>query len=126
MFLLFRFLFRRSHRPDGEATPRPRAALHVCPDCRRDCVVPVDWHTADDDHWWLRLRCGECGGTCELTVTDDEAARFERDLAVGMATIRGVVAALDRESMEHELTTLVAALQRDLIDASDFARRGPG
>jgi len=56
-----------------------------------------------------------------VTVTNEEAQRYDRDLSRGMAVITGVADKLDRESMEHELTTLISALRHDLIDASDFA-----
>lgn len=79
--------------------------LRVCAACHARFVVPVDHRIADDRHWWLRLRCGQCGEVREVVVTFDEAQRYDRELAQDMATI-------------------VAALGRDLVDASDLARDG--
>jgi hypothetical protein len=116
--MLFWHFNRRSRTP-GPA--RAGRALRFCPSCRSDCVVPVDHRIADDDHWWMRLRCGECGTGREVTVTNDEAQRYDRALSKGMAVITRVADKLDRESMEHELATLISALRHDLVDASDFA-----
>jgi len=116
------WLFNRRSRRLGP-TARAGAALRLCALCRSDCVVPVDHRVADDDHWWMRLRCGECGSARELTVTNDEAQRYDRALSRGMAVMAGVADALDRECMEHELRMLISALRDDLIDASDFAGR---
>ena len=111
---------RRRRRP---RLPRAAdAALRICRLCRSDYVVPVDSGIADEEHWWLRLRCGQCGIGREVTITNDEAQRYERELGVGMAVIERVVRDIDRESMEREVETLIEALRHDLVDASDFAR----
>jgi hypothetical protein len=106
-------LSRRRRRPD--------AALRICWLCRGDYVVPIDSRITDEEHWWLRLRCGQCGSGREVTITNDEAQRYDRELGVGMAVIERVVRDIDRESMEREVETLIAALRHDLVDASDFA-----
>jgi hypothetical protein len=104
---------------------RPREpGLRDCPSCRSDCVVPVEYRIEDDEHWWMRLRCGECGSARDVTVPNEDAQRYDRELARGMAAIDRVVEQLDRESMEHEVDTLVLALRHDLIDAFDFQRGG--
>jgi hypothetical protein len=117
MFFLFLSRCRRRarSRPD-----RPGLGLQVCACCRSDFVVPVDWEEADDMHWWIRLRCGECGHVREVTVEDDVAQRFDRALEASMVALRVAVASIDRKAMEHELDTLIGALAYDLINASDF------
>ena len=50
------------------------------------------------------------------------AKRFEVELDRGMAKIASTVAQLDRERMAVESDILAAALERDLIDPSDFRR----
>ena len=99
--------------------------LTVCGDCGSHVVNPVDWHESDKAHWWVRLRCGVCGRSRELTITDDEATQLERDLAPGLREIATTVAGLDRERMLQEAEIFIAALERDLIDPADFARRLP-
>ena len=94
--------------------------LHVCSCCRSDFVVPVDWEEADDTHWWIRLRCGECEHVREVTVEDEVAQRFDRALEASMVALRAAVASIDRKTMEHDLDTLIGALAYDLINASDF------
>ena len=114
--MLFLFISRRRRR----IWSRPGSGLNVCPCCRSDFVVPVDWEEADDTHWWIRLRCGECGHVREVTVEDDVAQRFDRALDASMVALRAAVASIDRDAMEHDLDTLIGALRYDLIDASDF------
>ena len=97
--------------------------LHACSCCRSDFVVPVDWEEADDTHWWIRLRCGECEHVREVTVEDDIAQRFDRALEASMVALRAAVASIDRKAMEHDLDTLIGALAYDLINASDFEPR---
>ena len=35
----------------------PIDELHVCPECDRDLVYPVDWEEASATHWAVVLRC---------------------------------------------------------------------
>jgi transcription elongation factor Elf1 len=110
---------------------RRRPAQHTaerltdCPLCAADCVNPTAWEQNDDGSWWMRLRCGACGTMRELTVPDDEAQRYDRQLDRGMNAIAAVVRRLDREHMAREVETLAEALRLDLLDAGDFALR-PG
>jgi hypothetical protein len=97
--------------------------LNVCAACHSDVVNPVDWGEHDETRWWVRLRCGACGESRETVITDDQAERLERALAAGRRTIAATVERLDRERMLWELDVVVAALERDLIGASDFASR---
>jgi hypothetical protein len=96
--------------------------LRRCPMCRSTFVVPVDFHVVDEERWWIRLRCGECERARDVTLSNEEAQRYERELDRSVAKLRKLVRAVDREAMEQELTTLVSALARDLIGASDFTR----
>jgi hypothetical protein len=104
---------------------RANRRLAVCGDCGSHVVNPVDWHESDEAHWWVRLRCGACGESREVTITDDEATQLERDLAPGLREIATTVAGLDRERMLQEAEIFIAALERDLIGPADFARRLP-
>ena len=117
--MFFVFLSRRRRRARSRPD-RPGLGLHVCSCCRSEFVVPVDWEEADDTHWWIRLRCGECGHVREVTVEDDIAQRFDRALEASMVALRAAVASIDRKAMEHDLDTLIGALAYDLINASDF------
>ena len=97
--------------------------MHQCLICHADLVVPVRWDEADDDHWEVLLRCPECETYREVVVTNDLAKRYELDLERGMAEIASTLKRWERWEMIALLDTFVAALERDLIDAADFAPR---
>jgi RNase P subunit RPR2 len=106
-----RFL-RRLARP---VYPR-HTRLVVCERCYSEFVNPVSWQVQGETHWWIRLRCGECGLVREVEVTNEEAKRLESDLDRGVHEIAASLARLDREQMIADSDTLTAALDRDLID----------
>ena len=91
--------------------------------CHAECVVPVMWESADERHWHMLLRCGACGTYRDVTVADDAAHAFERDLDRGTSEIRSALRRLDRDRMVVQADAFAVALQRDLIDAADFAPR---
>jgi hypothetical protein len=98
------------------------ARLVDCEQCHSDFVNPVSWHEEGETHWWIRLRCGECGLVREVEVTNEEAQRFDGELDRGLKQIASDFARLDRERMIADSDMLMAALQRDLIDPGDFCR----
>ena len=108
-----------------ETTGAANARLILCASCRSSIVNPVDWEENDETRWWVRLRCGACGETHETVITNDQAKRLERDLAPGLRKIAETVEKLDRERMLWEVDVFVAALERDLIGAADFAAKLP-
>jgi hypothetical protein len=103
-------------------TPPPGSGLHQCRLCHDDSVVPVWWEQAGDAQWHMLLRCGQCETYREVTVGNDVAERYEQDLERGRAEIAATVNRRDRARMLAELPILIAALERDLIDAADFRR----
>jgi hypothetical protein len=96
------------------------APLTRCLMCGADFVNPVDWEEHDRDHWWMRLRCGECGVLRDVIVIDAEAQRYNAQLDHGVGIIAGALARLEREQMVALADTLSRALQLDLLDADDF------
>jgi hypothetical protein len=104
------------------AAAREPAGLEVCTSCERDFVNPVDWSPLRGDRWWMLLSCGNCGAGREVTVGDSEATRFDRELNLRSLLVAETAHQLDLEQMAVEGERLFEALQRDLIDASDFAR----
>jgi hypothetical protein len=121
---MFNWLRRARRREIRGSTSLPGSGLHVCADCHGDYVHPVEWREADSEHWWMLLRCGSCFHEREVTVPDAVAQRFGRDLDAAEEEIGRAAAALDQERMEREAEAFAAALERDLIDADDFARLG--
>jgi hypothetical protein len=102
-------------------TPAPGSGLHQCALCHAECVVPVWWESVGEDRWHMLLRCGACCTYRDVTVPDDVAHAFERDIDRGMNEILSALNRMDRERMAVQTDAFVAALQRDLIDAGDFA-----
>jgi ribosomal protein S27AE len=106
--------------------PRRRRApaddLLVCSQCGTDFVSPVDWAEHGDADWWIRLRCGQCGEVREVVVPQETATRYDSALNRTSEVIASTLRLLDRERMTAEVEAIATALQRDLIDAADFAR----
>jgi hypothetical protein len=101
---------------------RLQSRLVLCLGCHADFVNPVSWHEVSETHWWVRLRCGECGFVREVELTDEEAQRFEHELDRGVEQIAAALVRLDRERMIADSDAMKVALERDLIDPGDFCR----
>jgi hypothetical protein len=84
-------------------------------------LCPAEWGTADDTHWWILSRCGECGEWSEIVITDEQAARLDCELDRQLMTIKREAGRLEAERMAAEAEAFINALNRDLIDAADFA-----
>jgi uncharacterized Zn finger protein len=95
-------------------------ALVVCRSCGSDFVNPVSWHEQGEAHWWIRLRCGECGLVREVEVSNDEANRYDAELDRGVTKIASTLTSLDRARMVAEADVFKMALERDLIGPGDF------
>lgn len=102
-------------------TPPPGSGLHQCAYCHDDYVVPVWFEDLDEQGWHLLLRCGQCETYRAIVVSDDVAHAYERDLQRGAAQIRAAVEELDAARMTVQVAAFIVALERDLIDAEDFA-----
>jgi hypothetical protein len=103
------------------STEKPAAGLEVCPMCGRDFVQPVSWEPAGEAAWWMFLRCGECGVSREVAVTNAEADRFERALHARASVLAAQARTLEEERLSAEIDAFVIALDQDLIDADFFA-----
>jgi hypothetical protein len=100
---------------------KPDAGLEHCPMCGRDFVQPVSWEPAGETHWWMFLRCGECGMSREVAVSNADADRFERALHARASVLSAQLRKLEQERMSAEIDAFAVALDRDLIDADFFA-----
>jgi hypothetical protein len=92
----------------------------VCPDCRERFRCPMEWSPVDADQWWILARCGACGAWSGQQIDNAEAALLDRELDVQQDTMRHAADRLASERMALEAEAFIGALQRDLIDASDF------
>ena len=88
-------------RRDG-CLPTSGSGLHQCALCHAEYVVPVWWESLDEERWQMLLRCGACGTYRTVTVGNDLAQAFERDLNRGMREIRAAVDRIDRDRMAVE------------------------
>ena len=104
---------RRSQQPDS---------LEFCAACGADYVNPYDWTAIEDHSWWMALRCAQCGHEREVVVGNAEAERFDEALDRRADPIATALHHIDSARMQTWVDTITVALQRDLIDAADFAR----
>jgi len=104
--------------------PRPRRAgddeLMLCRQCGSDFVSPVKWTERGESDWWMRLRCGQCGETREVVVSQGTADRYDRALDRSSDVIASTLSRLDRERMAADVEAFATALHLDLLDAVDF------
>jgi len=96
-------------------------SLTICLHCARDFVAPVSFEPAGRDRWWMFLRCGQCGVSREVTVSNAEARRYDDELIGTMRTIRNAAEEAERSRFAAEADAFVAALRHGAIDAADFA-----
>jgi hypothetical protein len=106
----------------GAARPAPVTGLHECPECHSDMVCPVRWHSVDSERWAMDLRCGECGAERKVVASNAQAADFDSALNERQRKLEQSLARLEARRMEDDIDAFVEALERDLIDAADFAR----
>ena len=93
----------------------------VCPVCNGDFVCPIEWEPVDEGHIWVLLRCGECGTWRDAEFTDEVLDRFDRKLDEATVQIAMAADRLHADWRSTEADAFAAALDRDLIDAGDFA-----
>jgi hypothetical protein len=103
---------------------RPRRArddeLMLCRHCGSDFVSPVEWAARGETDWWMRLRCGQCGETREVVVSQAIADRYDRALDRASRPISSTLSRLERERMATDVEAFATALRLDLLDAADF------
>jgi transcription elongation factor Elf1 len=102
-------------------TPRD-TGLSNCVACGRDFVSPIEWEPEGKDRWWMYIRCGECGVSREVTVSNAVAERYDDELARGAKAISRAAKRLDQARMKDDAGAFIAALRHGLIEPADFAR----
>jgi hypothetical protein len=98
------------------------ADLHRCPDCGRPFMCPREWETVGEEHWLIVSVCAECDARDERVVTNEEARRYDLELARQTAAIARQLQRIELERMRIECDAFVSALHHDLIDPADFSR----
>src|SRR4051794_10534479 len=94
--------------------------LHVCPDCDRALVFPVEWGEVSSTHWEVLLRCPNCEWS-QLGVFDQLTVdRFDDELDHGTEALMRDLKRLTEANMEEEIDRFVSALGIDAILPEDF------
>lgn len=104
----------------GPAAPRQLDDLHVCPECDRDLVYPVDWEEASMTHWEVALRCPNCEWTEIGTYDQATVDRFDEQLDLGTEALVRDLRRLVQANMEEEADRFAAALEANAILPEDF------
>jgi hypothetical protein len=99
---------------------QPLEDLHVCPDCDRELVYPVEWEESSTTHWEVLLRCPNCEWN-EVGVFDQATVdRFDEQLDLGSEALIRDLKRLTRANMEDEIERFSSALTADQILPEDF------
>jgi hypothetical protein len=112
--------FETISRPAAAPVDAPLDDLHICPECDRDLVYPVEWEEASDTHWEVLLRCPNCEWT-ELGIYDQPTVdRFDEELDTGTEILLHDLKRLERSNMEDEIEVFTRALDAGAILPEDF------
>jgi hypothetical protein len=107
-----------------EATPAPpaedRIDLHLCPECEKHLVYPVDWEEASATHWEVALRCPDCEWSTVGVYDQETVDRFDEELDRGTDLLVRDLKRLTRANMEEEIERFGRALESDAIWPMDF------
>ncbi|WP_028064467.1 hypothetical protein [Solirubrobacter soli] len=102
------------------AASNPVEELHICPECDRDLVYPVDWEEASVTHWEVELRCPNCEWSEVGTFDQATVDRFDEHLDLGTEALVKDLRRLVQANMEAEAERFAAALDANAILPEDF------
>jgi hypothetical protein len=94
--------------------------LHVCPECDRGLVYPVEWEEASPTHWEVQLRCPSCEWHTVGLYDQETVDRFDEELDHGTEALVRDLKRLTRANMEEEVERFSSALASDAIWPMDF------
>ncbi len=106
-------------QPTAAAT-RERADLHVCPECAKHLVYPVQWEEASETQWEVELRCPNCEWFTVGLFDQGTVDRFDEELDHGTEALVRDLKRLTRANMEEEIERFACALDSDAIWPMDF------
>jgi len=110
-----------AHPPHpAPAVPQERLELHICPDCDRTLVYPVEWEEASTTHWEVELRCPNCEWNTVGRYDQRTVDRFDEELDQGTEALVRDLKRLTRANMEEEIERFTRALASDAIWPMDF------
>ena len=113
------------NQPVHAAPPAPGVAgdgseLHVCPECAKHLVYPVEWEEASSTHWEVLLRCPNCEWDTVGVYDQETVDRFDEELDHGTEALLRDLKRLTRANMEEEIDRFSSALDSDHIWPMDF------
>jgi Zn finger protein HypA/HybF involved in hydrogenase expression len=94
--------------------------LHVCPECTKGLVYPVEWEEASTTHWEVQLRCPNCEWSTVGLYDQETVDRFDEELDRGTEGLVRDLKRLTRANMEEEVERFSSALASDAIWPMDF------
>ena len=110
-----------AHAPESPpSVPSERLDLHVCPDCAKELVYPVEWEEASATHWEVELRCPNCEWATVGLYDQETVDRFDEQLDHGTEALVRDLKRLTRANMEDEVDRFASALASDAIWPMDF------
>ncbi|MGI8780034.1 MAG: hypothetical protein ACR2L8_07665 [Solirubrobacteraceae bacterium] len=110
-----------AHAPQPSARVSHESVdLHVCPDCDRKLVYPVEWEEASGTHWEVQLRCPNCEWQTVGLYDQETVDRFDAELDYGTEALVRDLGRLTRANMEEEVERFSSALASDAIWPMDF------
>jgi hypothetical protein len=112
--------FETTARQPPPPLDAPLDDLHLCPDCDRDLVYPVEWEEASDTHWEVLLRCPNCEWTELGTYDQTTVDRFDEQLDTGTEILLHDLKRLERSNMEDEIEIFARAIEAGAILPEDF------
>ena len=107
-----------AHAPAPVA--RGSLELHVCPECDKQLVYPVEWEEASATHWEVQLRCPNCEWNTVGLYDQETVDRFDEELDHGTEILVRDLKGLTRANMEDEIERFSSALASDAIWPMDF------
>jgi hypothetical protein len=110
-----------AHAPQATAGAAHQPVdLHVCPECDRALVYPVEWEEASPTHWEVQLRCPNCEWLTVGLYDQETVDRFDERLDHGTEALVRDLRRLTRANMEEEIERFTSALASDAIWPMDF------
>ena len=110
-----------AHAPAPERLgAHERLDLHVCPECDKELVYPVEWAEASPTHWEVQLRCPNCEWLTVGLYDQETVDRFDERLDNGTEALVRDLKRLTRANMEEEIERFASALASDAIWPMDF------
>jgi hypothetical protein len=109
-----------AHAAPPAKSVRERVDLHICPECDKALVYPVEWEEASPTHWEVQLRCPNCEWQTVDLYDQETVDRFDEHLDQGTEALVRDLKRLTRANMEEEIERFSCALASDAIWPMDF------